>query len=149
MFLFSLRTAPSANAPMGPSGVLQGRLLVGPQNSIANFENEKSDLPPEDVRIELSKIQREHMEKVSDELLEKRKDAIPLPRFQIGDIVRVHKGTPSDAAGQPRKWNLHWQDKYRVVEVLDGNRYRVENISNDKKKVSVEGAKRLKLSHER
>lgn len=114
-----------------PSQALFGLDLVGTSNSLINLniiddsDNMGNDV--ENIREEIA----QHIEKNQSEQKKRFDKSRKKVLLKVGDLVRVEREIPS--TGKSRKLVPKLRGPYRIVEVFDNDRYKIEDTPLSRK----------------
>lgn len=114
-----------------PAQALFGLNLVSTSNALLqlNVTNDSESLGTslEDTRKEISEHIKENQNKQKQRFDKARKEV----KYKIGELVRVERDVPS--VGKSRKLVPKLRGPYRIAEVLDNDRYVIEDTPLSKK----------------
>lgn len=113
------RTPSEALFGIRPSGINDSRIMSELADDVSNSSDSQN---LSEIRDEINTHIKEYQEAQKKAYDEKR---CPAPKYNVGDLVRVERQIP--ASGSSKKLVPKFQGPYRIVKVLDYDRYQIED----------------------
>lgn len=113
------RTPSEALFGIRPSGINDSRIMSELADDVSNSSDSQN---LSEIRDEINTHIKAYQEAQKKAYDEKR---CPAPKYNVGDLVRVERQIP--ASGSSKKLVPKFQGPYRIVKVLDYDRYQIED----------------------